>query len=55
MVAQLMPAPHPILAAILILGVFGAVYFGMVLFLDVPHARAMIVGRLRARLGGRRP
>jgi putative peptidoglycan lipid II flippase len=44
------PQLHPIVAAILILGVFGITYFGLVLLLDVPFARAMILGRLRARL-----
>jgi putative peptidoglycan lipid II flippase len=44
------PNLHPIVAAIVILGVFGITYFGMVLLLDVPSARAIILGRLRARL-----
>ncbi|MDI3291205.1 murein biosynthesis integral membrane protein MurJ [Polyangium sp. 15x6] len=47
------PALHPVPAAIVILGVFGAAYFGLVILLDVPFAREMIRRRLPARLRGK--
>jgi putative peptidoglycan lipid II flippase len=44
-----MPALHPVLTAIAVFSVFGAVYFGATTALGVPQARAL-TGRLTSRL-----
>jgi hypothetical protein len=50
----LMNLRHPIIVAIVSLGLYGVVYFGMATFLHVPEARGTIrkitdfVGRLRS-------
>jgi hypothetical protein len=44
-----LPPVHPILAAAVLLGPYGLVYFGIAAMLRVPEA-ASVIGRLR-RLG----